>query len=247
MSDSKIEWTNKTWNPVTGCVKVSPGCAHCYAETFMRRFHQGKPFLPSLAEVRLHLDRLQQPYRWRKPSLVFVNSMSDLFHEDVPDDFIRYVMEVIGKTPHHTYQILTKRSERMRDFMNANVPLPLRNLWLGVSVENARYKGRITDLLCTAAEVRFISFEPLLGDVGELNLYGFDWVIVGGESGETHLKRAMQPAWVRSVRDQAVEQRVAFFFKQWGTYRDGLRLGKTLTGRDLDGREWNEYPKERTA
>jgi protein gp37 len=237
---SAIEWTDATWNPVTGCSKVSPGCAHCYAETLSLRY--GWSRLPWTAEnaaanVVLHPDRLDQPLRWRRPRMVFVNSMSDLFHERVPSDFRRQVWSVMDRARRHTYQILTKRPELMRAWVLANqdVTIPvLPNAWLGTSIENNRWAHRADDVRDTLAAVRFISAEPLLGPLDRLDLTGIDWLIVGGESGPRH--RPMDPGWVRDLRDQAVAAGVAFFFKQWG--------GRTpkAGGRLLDGRTWDEYP-----
>jgi protein gp37 len=213
---SAIEWTDATWNPVTGCSKVSPGCAHCYAETLSLRY--GWSRLPWTAEnaatnVVLHPDRLDQPLRWRRPRMVFVNSMSDLFHERVPSDFRRQVWSVMDRARRHTYQILTKRPELMRAWVLANqdVTTPvLPNAWLGTSIENNRWAHRADDVRDTLAAVRFISAEPLLGPLDRLDLTGIDWLIVGGESGPRH--RPMDPGWVRDLRDQAVAAGVAFFF-----------------------------------
>ena len=236
---SSIEWTDATWNPVTGCSKVSPGCAHCYAEALTLRFKRGPSFLPSEHEVVLHPDRLDIPKTWKRPRRIFVCSMSDLFHEDVPDAFIDRVLWTIRTNPRHTFQVLTKRSARMqeviRDYNWAKQyrALPIRNLWLGVSVENARWKSRIQDLRGTPAAVRFLSCEPLLGPLGELELEddyhlihrrGIDWVIAGGESGPG--ARPMRAEWARDVQLQCEEAGVPFFFKQWGgrTPRAGGRL-----------------------
>ena len=268
---SKIEWTNRTWNPVTGCTKVSPGCAHCYAETFSHRLatkfphlYDGKPFIPrdqGGTEIRVHPDRLSLPREWpRRPSMVFVNSMSDLFHEDVPDWFIFDVLYTIETTP-HTYQVLTKRAERMQNVIRKYIwdirprrrARPIENLWLGVSVENDRYKDRIAQLRRTPAAVRFLSCEPLLGDLGDLELQDpywprtqlLHWIIVGGESGaRTRVGRRMRTEWARGIRDQAVAAGVPFFFKQQGAFTpEGVRVGKARAGRLLDGREWNQYPE----
>ena len=242
-----IEWTDQTWNPVTGCSKVSPGCANCYAETLSLRFGWSKrPWTPENAaeNVILHPERLDKPKTWRKPSMVFVNSMSDLFHELVPDDYIGRVFYVMAQCPQHTFQVLTKRPERMAEWTNRYQPKPLPNVWLGTSIENIRWIERADDLRKAAAAVRFISAEPLLGPlyVDEaprnayrwLNLDKIDWLIVGGESGLGH--RPIDPQWVRDLRDEALNAGTAFFFKQWGgrTPKSG--------GRELDGREWSEYP-----
>lgn len=243
---SAIEWTEATWNPVTGCSKVSPGCAHCYAETISLRFgHSKKPWVPSNAteNVCLHPERLDQPLRWRRPRAVFVNSMSDLFHDLVPDEFIAEVFRRMALASRHTFQILTKRPERMRDVVNRLYetdvelsPGPLANVWLGTSIENSKFAWRAEPLRETSAAVRFVSAEPLLGPVaGAINLTNIDWVIVGGESGHKH--RAMQAGWVRELRDQCLSANVAYFFKQWG--------GRTpkAGGRELDGRTWDQMPE----
>ena len=240
MSDtSAIEWTDATWNPVTGCSKVSPGCANCYAETLSLRFGWSKkPWtLANAAEnVVLHPERLLLPMRWRRPRRVFVNSMSDLFHELVPDPYVRQVFDVMASCPQHEFQVLTKRPSRMRElhrlWTDRHGILP--NVWLGTSIENARWVGRADDLRATPAAVRFVSAEPLLGPLLSLDLGGIDWLIAGGESGIGH--RPVGADWVRDLRDRSVEAGVAFFFKQWG--------GRTpkVGGRELDGRTWDEYP-----
>ncbi|WP_226649365.1 DUF5131 family protein [Microbulbifer variabilis] len=239
---SDIEWTEQTWNPVTGCVKVSPGCKYCYAEVMSRRLQaMGVPgYENGFREVSLMPERLNQPLRRKKPTIYFVNSMSDLFQEAVPFDFVDKVMAVIEQTPHHTYQILTKRAERMREyFLTRSVPV---NAWLGVSVEDKKYgKPRIPHLRAIKAKTRFLSVEPLLENLGKLNLRGISWVIVGGESGRK--ARPMCEDWALSVRDQCIRAGVDFFFKQWGTYgEDGERRAKKANGRSLNGREWNEMP-----
>lgn len=234
MSDgSAIEWTDATWNPVRGCTKISPGCKHCYAETFAERFRgvPGHPFEQGF-DLRLVESALELPLRWRTPRRIFVNSMSDLFHEAVPEAFIHRVFDVMKRASQHQFQVLTKRSRRMAS-ISASLRLP-ENVWMGVSVENERYLSRIVDLRSVAASVRFLSIEPLLGPIEELPLAGIRWVIVGGESGPR--ARPMDPEWVRSLRDQCRRARVAFFFKQWG----GVQ--KRRTGRLLDGRTWNELP-----
>jgi len=242
---SAIEWTEATWNPVTGCSKVSPGCAHCYAESISLRFgHSKKAWIPqnALENVRLHHDRLDQPLRWRRPRAVFVNSMSDLFHELVPEHFIAEVFRRMAAADRHTFQVLTKRPKRMREVVRNLYDQygefggqPLANVWLGTSVENSRFTNRADALRETPAAVRFISAEPLLGPIAaDLDLAGIDWVIVGGESGPHY--RSMRPEWALELRDQCIEARVAFFFKQWG--------GRTpkAGGRELDGRLWDEQP-----
>ena len=234
MSDgSAIEWTDATWNPVRGCTKVSPGCKHCYAETFAERF-RGVPDHPFEQgfDLRLVPAALDLPLRWRASRRVFVNSMSDLFHEKVPDAFVRRVFGVMRKASQHQFQVLTKRSERMAT-LSATLDIA-SNVWMGVSVENQKYTSRIDDLRRVEAVVRFLSIEPLLGPVEKLDLRDIHWVIVGGESG--HGARAMDPQWVRSIRDQCLASEVRFFFKQWGGVRKGV------TGRVLDGRTWDEMP-----
>lgn len=241
MAESSIEWTEHTWNPVTGCTKVSPGCKHCYAETMARRLKaMGAAGYENGFELTLHPERLEQPQRRRTPTTYFVNSMSDLFHKGVPDEFIDRVLDVCSRTPQHTYQVLTKRADRLpRFFAKREVP---SNVWLGVSVENKRHGvPRIELLRQVTARVRFLSVEPLLEDLGMLDLSGLHWIIVGGESG--HGARPMQPEWAESVRIQALEQGVPFFFKQWGAWgADGVRRAKKRNGRELAGRRWDELP-----
>ena len=229
---SSIEWTDATWNPVRGCTKISPGCKNCYAERFAERFRgvPGHPFEQGF-DLRFVPKALELPLQWKKPRRVFVNSMSDLFHEDVTDDFIRQVFDVIQKAPQHQFQILTKRAERLSTLQNSVIP---GNVWLGVSVENADYRWRIDHLRTVPAKIRFLSIEPLIDSVGRLNLNGIDWVIVGGESGPH--ARPMDVAWVREIREQCQESQVPFFFKQWG----GVR--KHRTGRTLDGQTWDGMP-----
>jgi len=240
MSDnSKIEWTDATWNPVRGCTKVSPGCKHCYAETFAERFRgvPGHPFEFGF-DLRLVPEKLGEPLRWRVPKMVFVNSMSDLFHPDVPDDYIVNVAEVMMRASWHTYQVLTKRSRRMRDLLKTKLGFAAKegHIWWGVSVENRKHGlPRIDHLREAPAQVRFLSVEPLLEDLGPIDLCGIDWVIVGGESGPG--ARPIGAEWVRDLRRQCRKARVAFFFKQWG----GVR--KSETGRTLDGRTYDGFPK----
>jgi protein gp37 len=238
---SKIEWTEQTWNPVTGCTKISPGCKHCYAETMAARLQAiGVPEYEAGFRLTLHPERLVQPLRRRKPTVYFVNSMSDLFHEAVPDEFIEKILDVIEKTPHHTYQILTKRASRLPTFFAArHVPA---NVWLGVSVEDQRYGlPRIDQLRQVSASIRFLSVEPLLEDLGEIDLRGIDWVIVGGESGPK--ARPMRPEWPENIRCQAEAAGIAFFFKQWGAWgADGVRRAKKANGRLLSGKIWNQTP-----
>lgn len=270
MAESSIEWTEHTWNPVTGCTKLSPGCKHCYAETMARRLKaMGAVGYENGFGLTLHPERLDHPLKRKASTTYFVNSMSDLFHEDVPDSFIDSVFAVMAVSRQHTFQVLTKRAERMKDYTiglgtyagyvrleNAARDLgitleregmpaiswPIPNLWLGASVEDRRYGvPRIAHLRGAQAAVRFLSVEPLLGDVGKLDLRDIHWVIVGGESGAG--ARPMKPAWAESVRLQAVEQGVAFFFKQWGAYgADGVRRDKKRNGRELDGRQWDQFP-----
>src|SRR5690606_37793521 len=232
-----IEWTNATWNPVTGCTKISAGCDNCYAARLSERFRNvpGHPFEQGF-DLTLRPERLLQPLSWRKPKMIFVNSMSDLFHKQIPRGFIDKVFETMEKANWHTFQILTKRSSLMRDYVNArykNARCP-EHIWLGVSVEDGTKKSRIEHLRKTSATVRFLSIEPLIGEMGILNLSGIHWVIVGGESGPG--ARIMRYEWVKSIRDQCASEGVPFFFKQWG----GLR--PKSNGRELDGREWNEFP-----
>jgi protein gp37 len=241
MAESSIEWTEHTWNPVTGCTKLSPGCKHCYAETMARRLKaMGAPGYENGFDLALHAERLEQPLRRKAPTTYFVNSMSDLFHEGVPDRFVERVLDVCRRTPQHTYQVLTKRAERLPEFFAARTCPP--NVWLGVSVEDRKYGvPRIAHLRRVKAEVRFLSVEPLLEDVGKLNLRGIHWVIVGGESGAK--ARPMEASWAENVRTQAVAQGVAFFFKQWGAWgADGVRRDKKRNGRELSGRRWDEFP-----
>lgn len=230
---STIEWTQATWNPVTGCTKVSPGCAHCYAETFAERFRgvAGHPYEQGF-DLKLWPERLEIPLRWREPRLIFVNSMSDLFHEDVPEDYIGGVFTVMRLATQHTFQVLTKRHERLAQLARA-ISWP-KNVWMGVSIENRRFVKRADYLRQVPAAVRFISAEPLLGPLEGLDLTGIDWVITGGESGHRH--RPIKPEWVRGLRDRCGESAIPFFFKQWG--------GRTSKagGRLLDGREWSEMP-----
>lgn len=232
-SSSTIEWTHSTWNPVRGCTKVSPGCKHCYALTFAERWRgvPGHPYEQGF-DLRLVPEKLEEPLSWKRPRMIFVNSMSDLFHEKVPEAYIRQVFDVMVRADWHTFQILTKRSQRLMD-LAPHLPWP-KHVWQGVSVENERYAARILDLQQVPAAVRFLSIEPLLGPIRRLQLDGISWVIVGGESGPGH--RPVDPAWVREIRDQCVAASVSFFFKQWG--------GRTpkAGGRHLDGKEWNEMP-----
>ena len=239
MSDhSKIEWTDATWNPMRGCTKISPGCAHCYAETFAERFRgvRGHPFEFGF-DLRLVPEKLADPLRWRAPRMIFVNSMSDLFHEEVPDDYIAKVARVMTLANWHTYQVLTKRAARMGQLLASKLRFAAEqpNIWWGVSVDDRRHGlPRVDRLRESPAQVRFLSIEPLLEDLGQVNLRNINWVIVGGESGPG--ARPMEAEWVRSLRDQCRKEGVAFFFKQWG----GVR--KKQNGRQLDGLTYDEFP-----
>jgi protein gp37 len=238
-SNSTIEWTDATWNPVRGCTKISDGCKHCYAETFAERFRNvnGHPYEQGF-DLRLVPEKLAEPLRWRNPKMIFVNSMSDLFHEDVPEDYVMAVAKVMTAANWHTFQVLTKRSDRLRKLLNG----PLRfaasqeHIWWGVSVENQKYGiPRIKNLQAADAQIRFLSVEPLLEGLGKVDLNGIDWVIVGGESGPG--ARPMKKEWVVSLRDQCRRASVPFFFKQWG----GVR--KKIAGRKLDGKTYDEFPE----
>lgn len=242
-TQSKIEWTEQTWNPVTGCTKVSPGCKHCYAETMAHRLKaMGTTGYENGFKLSLMPERLGQPLQRRKPTMYFVNSMSDLFHEDIPFEYIDQVMQVIKQTPQHTYQILTKRAERMAEYYSSR-PIP-NNIWQGVTVEDRAYGvPRIDALRKVNARIRFLSVEPLLEDIGKINLEGIHWVIVGGESGAK--ARPMEEDWVLAIQQQCEKQNSAFFFKQWGTWgADGKKRNKHANGRSLQGRQWNAYPNE---
>jgi protein gp37 len=237
--NSHIEWTDATWNPVRGCTKISPGCKHCYAETFAERFRgvKGHPYEQGF-ELRLVPHKLTEPFSWRSPKLVFVNSMSDLFQPGVPDGYAEAVSKVMLKADWHTYQVLTKRSERLSSLLNGRLRFAAerKHIWWGVSVEDRKYGlPRIEDLRNSPAAIRFLSVEPLLEDLGELNLTGINWVIVGGESGAG--ARPIEREWVVSIREQCQTARVPFFFKQWGGKR------KARYGRELDGRTHDEYPE----
>jgi protein gp37 len=237
--NSHIEWTDATWNPVRGCTKISPGCKHCYAETFAERFRgvQGHPYEQGF-DLRLVPEKLTEPFRWRSPKLVFVNSMSDLFHEGVPDDYIEMVCRVMLAAKWHTFQVLTKRSSRLRDLLCGRLQFAAEqeHIWWGVSVEDRKYGlPRIRHLQESPARMRFLSIEPLLEDLGAFNLSGISWAIVGGESGPG--ARAMREEWVLAIRDQCRNSRVPFFFKQWG----GVR--KKRYGRELEGQTYDEYPQ----
>ena len=235
---SKIEWTQATWNPVTGCTKVSPGCKHCYAERFSIRLQaMGVPQYRNAFSLTMHPESLQLPLRWKKPRRVFVNSMSDLFQENVPLDFIKRVFDVMVEASHHQFQVLTKRPELALEFAD-QLPWP-DNVWLGTSVENALYVHRIRTLQKTPAKIRFLSVEPLLGPIPRLPLRGIHWVIVGGESGPG--AREIQGSWVIQIRDQCRTKGIPFFFKQWGG------VNKKRAGRSLDGRTWDEFPARKRS
>jgi protein gp37 len=231
--NSSIEWTNSTWNPITGCDKISPGCAHCYAERMALRLKaMGQKNYANGFQLTLHNKALDLPLRWKKPRMIFVNSMSDLFHADVPDDFVGKVFNTMNSACWHRFQVLTKRSRRLRD-MSKHL-LWGKNIWVGVSVENNKYSYRIEDLRHVDAKIRFLSLEPLIGPIPELDLEGISWVIVGGESGPG--ARPLKEEWVKTIRDCCIEQGVPFFFKQWGGYK------KKAKGRNLEGRTWSQMP-----
>ncbi len=238
MAQSSIEWTEMTWNPTTGCTKISAGCKYCYAEVMTRRLMaMGIDKYKDGFAVRTHDDSLMTPFEWKKPKVVFVNSMSDLFHPDVPVEFIKKVFHVMNNTPQHTYQVLTKRADRLFEIheqLNWT-----NNIWMGVSVEDERLTHRIDFLRQTNAAVKFLSCEPLIGPLMNLNLSGIDWVIVGGESGRK--ARPMEEWWVWDIKQQCQEQEVLFFFKQWGG------TNKKKAGRELAGNTYNEMPSRETA
>lgn len=241
-TNSKIEWTEQTWNPTSGCTKVSPGCKNCYAEGMSRRLKaMGTRGYENGFELTLHPHKLMVPLKRKKPTVYFVNSMSDLFHEEIPYSYIDQVIDVIDRTPNHTYQLLTKRAARMREYFEGRT-IP-QNLWLGVSVEDQKYGiPRIDELRNLPAKIRFLSVEPLLEDLGEFDLTNIDWVIVGGESGPQ--ARPLQGAWVENIKSQCLSSDVAFFFKQWGSWgADGKKRSKKENGRTLNGEIWDMYPK----
>jgi protein gp37 len=240
-TQTSIEWTEQTWNPTVGCSKVSPGCTHCYAEAMSKRLQAMKVngYENGFA-MTLRPSRLEEPLKRSKTTIYFVNSMSDIFHEEIPDDYIRQVFDVIHRAPQHTFQVLTKRAERMATFFLSNTPP--RNAWLGVTVENREHGiPRLESLRQIPAQVRFASVEPLLEDLGTLNLDGIHWVIVGGESGPK--ARPMEQEWVLNIKRQCEEQQSAFFFKQWGGWGvDGKKRAKKQNGRLLQGRTWDAVP-----
>lgn len=244
---SRIEWTENTWNPVTGCTQVSAGCDRCYAMRLVNirqmRNRRSPRFGHPFNEVMLHEERLDQPSRWRAPARIFVNSMSDIFHQDVPDAFISRIFDEMERNPRHVFQVLTKRAERMKRYANRrykNSPCP-PHIWLGVSVENMDYAWRATMLKDTAASVRWISAEPLIGSLLGLSLDGIDWVVAGGESGPG--ARPMEARWVRELRDRCKIDGVSFFFKQWGGEAKKNGGDKAI----IDGRRWSQYPSKRTG
>ena len=238
MAKSAIEWTESTWNPLTGCTKISPGCKHCYAERMARRLQaMGQPNYVRGFELAMHEHVLEVPLRWKKPQVVFVNSMSDLFHEHVPEAFIQCVFDVMRRAHWHSFQVLTKRAARL-ERLSPNIEWP-PNVWMGVSVESQRHASRIDHLRRTDASIKFLSLEPLLGPLPHLDLDGIEWVIVGGESGPR--ARPMRESWVLDIRDQCRAAAVPFFFKQWGG------TNKKKAGRLLDGRVWDEMPERPRA
>ncbi len=237
-NNSRIEWTESTWNPATGCTKISPGCKNCYAERMAKRLKaMGQPNYSNGFELTLHENVLELPSRWLKPQTIFVNSMSDLFHKDVPVEFIKKVFDVMHRAYWHQFQVLTKRSDRLVELDKILEWTP--NIWMGVSVESREYKFRIDDLRRTHAEVKFLSLEPLLGPLTPINLRSIDWVIVGGESGPK--ARPMNPEWVMDIRDDCLKKDVPFFFKQWG----GVQ--KKKNGRRLEGKIWSQMPQSEAA
>lgn len=253
MAETQIEWTDATWNPVAGCTIQSAGCTHCYAMQMAKRLEaMGIDKYKGLTRrsgertvwngtVRMDRASLEVPLRWKKPRKIFVNSMSDLFHEDVTADFIRDVWNVMEKTPHHNYQILTKRPDRMAHIIGQSGQSPLSNVWLGTSVEDEQVIGRIDELRGVPAVIRFISFEPLIGSVGSVDLSDIHWAIVGGESGR--LARPIREEWIDEIHAQCEHQNVAFFFKQWGTWgKDNKKRSKKANGREYRGQFWDEMP-----
>lgn len=231
--NSGIEWTESTWNPLTGCTKISPGCKHCYAERMAKRLQgMGQPNYANGFKLTLHENALEKPLEWKKPQTIFVNSMSDLFHKDVPIEFILRVFDVMRHANWHTFQVLTKRAERLEE-LSPSIEWP-DNVWMGVSVETSDYTYRIDHLRRTGAKIKFLSLEPLLGPLHNLKLDGIQWAIIGGESGPG--ARPLDPVWVADIRDQCIRAKVPFFFKQWGG------VNKKKAGRLLEGRTWDEIP-----
>lgn len=257
MAETQIEWTDATWNPVAGCTIQSAGCTHCYAMQMAKRLEaMGMEKYKGLTRrsgkrtvwngiVRLDRSSLDIPLRWRKPRKIFVNSMSDLFHDQVPESFVKEVWDIMAQTPRHHYQILTKRPDRMADIVNRMNQPPLPNVWLGTSVENTEVVYRIAELRKAPAAIRFISFEPLIGTVGTVDLTDIHWAIVGGESGPR--ARPIQEEWIDEIHDLCISQQVAFFFKQWGTWgKDNKKRSKKANGREYRGQFWNEMPATAT-
>ena len=247
MAETKIEWASKVWNPVTGCTKISEACQNCYAEVMAKRLSgmpSSKEKYKNGFKVTLHPDCLEEPYKWKKPCMVFVCSMGDLFHEDIPFEYIDKVMTVIRDNPQHTYQILTKRASRMNIYFDKyHRGIPPKNAWIGVTCENSKHYVRI-DILreIEGATVKFLSCEPLLGDMGDIDLEGIDWVITGGESGTRARRTPVE--WFRNLRDRCVETNTPFFFKQWGAFgEDGVKRSKYTNGSLLDGVKWKQMPK----
>lgn len=240
MSKTKIEWTDKTWNPITGCTKVSSGCKNCYAEIMSLRLKaMGIDKYKNGFNFTLHEECLSEPLKWKKPHTIFVCSMSDIFHEKVPFEFVDKIINIIKQTPHHNYQILTKRAEQMNEYFDRK-EIP-QNIWLGVTVDVSASKDRIDSIRNLNASIKFLSCEPLLEDLGELNLENIDWVIVGGESGSK--ARPMEKKWVLSIKEQCEEQGSAFFFKQWGTWgADGIKRNKKANGKLINGKVYQEMP-----
>lgn len=243
MANSKIEWTNKSWNPVTGCSRVSEGCRHCYAEVMARRLKaMGQVKYMNGFKVTTHSECLTEPFKWAKPQMIFVCSMGDLFHDDVPESFIDKVMETIIATPQHRYQLLTKRAERMASYFSTH-PIPV-NAWLGVTVECKSSISRIDKIRNLEARVKFLSCEPLVEDLGILDLTAIDWIIVGGESGMQ--ARPMEKEWALNIQRQAETLNIPFFFKQWGTWgADGIKRNKHINGKLLEGREIQQLPQDK--
>ena len=240
MNTTKIEWTDRVWNPSKGCSKISEGCKYCYAESFAKRLQSmGMEDYKDGFKFKILPHRLNEPLKIKKPQKFFVNSMSDLFHDDMPDEYLDQIFDIINKTPQHTYQILTKRAENMFEyFQNHNVP---ENVWLGVTVENSKYLYRVDILRKINATIKFVSFEPLIGSVGKIDLTNIDWAIVGGESGNR--ARLIKQEWVNEIYLQCKKQNVPFFFKQWGTWgADGIKRNKKANGKLFKNKEWHEYP-----
>ena len=234
MAQSHIEWTEMTWNPVTGCDKLSDGCRFCYAEAFAKRLQgMGVEKYQNGFKLTLHPETLREPFKWKKPRVVFVNSMGDLFHKDIPLDYVRQVFSVMHQNPHHVFQVLTKRADVLRYYDSEGLHWS-HNIWMGVSIEKKSSMHRIDQLRETGARVKFLSCEPLLGPLPEINLHGIDWVIVGGESGRN--ARPIKAEWVQDIREQCLAATVPFFFKQWGGFN------KKKAGRMLDGRVWDQTP-----